>query len=309
MSDLAPIVIFTYRRIPIKLIESLRCNKISKYSILYIFSDGYKNETDKEDVLKVRKFIKNVDGFKETNVVERKRNYGLSSNIINGVITIIRKFGKIIVLEDDLVVSEDFLEYMNEALSFYKNDKKVWSISGYSPPLKCLKSYNKDVFLAPRVNSWGWATWKDRWENVDWDIKDWNNFKKSKDCIRRFNLGGNDLYKMLELQMLGKIDSWAIRWCYNQYKYGAYTLYPKYSKVKNIGFDSLGTHNDIRNDKWFVDISNKKVKFEHVCPDKEVISCFKNYYDLSFYSRIGYFLRKYGGYNIAKKIIRMFNLK
>ena len=298
----APVILFVYRRIPNKTIESLLKNKLSKDSKLFIFSDGYKNEIDKKDVLEVRKYLKTIKGFKEVTVIEREKNLGLAKNIINGVSEVINKYEKVIVLEDDLIVSNDFLEYMNNALEFYKNDQRIWSISGYTPNLKCLENYDKDVYLSVRANSWGWATWKDRWETIDWDIKDWENFKRDKVAIRKFNKGGNDMFRMLELQMLGKIDSWAIRWCYNQFKQGKYTIYPKYSKVFNNGFDDVGTHNSTGFEKWNTKISNKKIKFENIEYSEKIMCCFKDFYDLSLKTKIGYFLRKYGGYKIVKKL-------
>ena len=303
----SPIVLFTYRRIAKETIESLLKNSLAEKSELFIFSDGYKNEINKKDVLGVRKYLKTINGFKNITIIEREKNWGLAKNIINGVTRIINDYGKLIVLEDDLIVSSDFLEYMNEALEFYEKDKRIWSISGYTPNLKCLENYDKDVYLSVRANSWGWATWKDRWGSIDWDIKDWEEFKKDKIAIKRFNLGGNDMFKMLELQMLGKIDSWAIRWCYNQFKQKKYTVYPKYSKLRNVGFDSVGTHNNTTGfEKWDVETSDRKVKFEYVEVDETIIKCSKDFYDIGIQTKIGYFLRKYGGYQIVKKIIKGF---
>jgi len=297
-----PIILFTYRRIPEKTIKSLQSNKISRDSELFIFSDGYKNEIDKKDVLEVRKYLKTIKGFKNITIIEREQNWGLAKNIIKGVTEIINKYEKVIVLEDDLIVSNDFLEYMNGALEFYKDEKKIWSISGYTPPLKCLENYDRDVYISVRANSWGWATWKDRWKTIDWDIKDWKEFKKDKKGIKRFNLGGNDMFKMLELQMLGKIDSWAIRWCYNQFKQYKYTVYPKCSKIINIGFDNVGTHNSTGFEKWNSNLCNNKLKIENIELNEEILKDFKKFYDLSLKTRIGYFLRKYGGYNFVKKL-------
>lgn len=302
----SPVILFTYRRIPQKTIESLLRNSLAKKSELFIFSDGYKNETDKNDVLDVRRHLKTIKGFKEITIIEREKNWGLAKNIISGVAEIINKYGKVIVLEDDLIVSDDYLEFMNEALEFYKDDKNIWSISGYTPDLKCLKNYDKDVYLSVRANSWGWATWKDRWNSIDWEIKDWQKFKKNKEAIKKFNLGGNDMFKMLELQMLGKIDSWAIRWCYNQFKKGSYTIYPTCSKIKNIGFDDVGTHNSTGFEKWNNRLCNKKLKIENIELNEEIIKEFKQFYDLSLKTKTGYFLRKYGGYKIAKTVQKMF---
>ncbi len=298
----APIVIFTYRRDITDVINALLKNKLSEKSDLYIFSDGYKNNTDKQDVLSVRKALKDIKGFRSLQVYESEKNNGLANSIIDGVDLILNKYNNIIVMEDDLIVADNFLEYMNEALAFYEKEENIWSISGYTPNMKCLKNYNKDIYLTMRASSWGWATWKDRWESIDWEIKDWNNFKKNKIEIKEFNKSGNDMFKMLELQMLGKIDSWAIRWCYNQFKQRKYTIYPTKSKLVNIGFDNKGTHNSRGFERWNVEVSDIDVIFEKLVPDMKIMQCFKKHYDLQFATKIGYMLKKIGGYKLAKKL-------
>jgi len=302
----APIVMFAYRRIPQKTIESLLENKYAKDSYLYIYSDGFKNDIDKQDVLKVRQYLKTIKGFKSISIKEAPTNKGLADSIINGVSEIINKYEKVIVLEDDLIVSNNFLAYMNEALDFYQNDKKIWSISGYGPKLPCLEKYEKDVYLSPRASSWGWASWKDRWNSVDWDVKEFQKLKKNKQMRKQFELGGDDLYKMLELQVLGKIDSWAIRWCYSQFLQKMYTVYPVKSKVLNVGFENMqSTHTSGSGKKWDVTLNSDKLKLKKLEPDENIIKNFKEFYSLSFFTEMGYFLRKHGGYNLAKRTCRL----
>jgi hypothetical protein len=302
--NLSPIVLFTYRRVPKETIKSLLQNKLAKKSELYIFSDGYKSEVDRKDVIEVRKYLKSIKGFGSVEVIEAEVNKGLANSIISGVSEVIHKYGKVIVLEDDLIVSTDFLEYMNEALEFNKDDERIWSISGYSPKLLCLEDYEKDLYLSPRGSSWGWATWKDRWDSVDWDVKDFEKLKQDKQMRSQFEQAGNDMYKMLELQMLGKIDSWAIRWCFSQFLQNKYTVYPVKSKIVNNGFsDSLGTHNSGDNTKWQTLLNHEKVEFEELKVNDEIIQCYKRYHDLSLFTKIGYMLKKYGGYKMIKKLI------
>lgn len=304
MTSKAPIVIFTYRRKIDKLVESLLKNNLSSKSELFIFSDGYKNNIDKVDVLKVRESLKNISGFKRITIEESTRNNGLANSVINGVSNIIKEYGKVIVLEDDLVVADNFLDYMNEALEFYKNNQKIWSISGYTPQLKCLHSYDRDIFLSLRASSWGWATWQDRWEKIDWEIKDWEVFKSDKIAISNFNLGGNDMFSMLKIQKLGKIDSWAIRWCYNQFKYNTYTVYPKNSKVLNYGFDENATHNSNDYERWHVELSNETVQFKNIELDESILKCFADKYNLEMKTKLGYILKQYGGYRLVKNLMK-----
>jgi hypothetical protein len=303
-NKLAPIVLFTYRRVPKETIESLLQNELSSQSELFIYSDGYKTDADKNDVSEVREYLKTIKGFKSVTIKEAEKNKGLASSIIGGVSDVVNKYGKVIVLEDDLIVSSDFLEYMNDALEFYKSDDRIWSISGYGPKLPCLENYDKNLYLSPRASSWGWASWKDRWNSVDWDVKDFEKLKQDNQMRKQFELGGDDIYKMLELQMLGKIDSWAIRWCFSQFLQNTYTVYPVKSKIVNDGFsDAKGTHNSGNSFKWDVKASDYKVKFENLEIDTCIRNCWKSYHDLGLYTKVGYFLKKYGGYKYAKKVI------
>lgn len=303
---LSPIVLFSYRRIPNRTIESLLKNSLAIESELYIFSDGHKNEVDKQDVLEVRKHLKKIDGFKNITLIESSNNKGLANSIIEGVTKIIDEYGKVIVLEDDLIVSNDFLEYINGALDFYEKDGKIWSIAGYAPELPCLKESRDELYLSPRGSSWGWATWRDRWQTVDWNVTDWQEFKKDKEAIERFNLGGNDMYKMLELQMLGKLDSWAIRWCYSQFRQEKYTIYPVKSKIINDGFsDNKGTHNSGSYEKLTMKLNHEAVKFQKLKLKEKIVECFKLFHNLSLKTQIGYTLKKFGGYQLTKKFMNI----
>lgn len=258
---LSPIILFVYNRPEHtkKTVEALKLNHLASDSLLFIFSDGYKNEKDRKNVEEVRSFISTISGFKEIKITLRDKNLGLADSVISGVTQIINEYGKVIVLEDDIVTSPYFLNFMNEALNFYKDDKRIYSISGYNFPIKIPKSYHHKIYISPRPSSWGWGTWKDRWEIVDWRISDYDNFINNKAEIKKFNLGGEDLTRMLKRQMSGEINSWAIRWTYAHYKGSGYCLFPIMSLAKNIGADSSGVHTKKTN-KYSVDIYNNGYK-------------------------------------------------
>jgi len=247
--NLSPILLFTYKRLDtLRLtVAALQQNYLAKESELFIFSDAAKNSEDESDINKVRNYIKEIDGFKKIHIYEADNNKGLANSIISGVSSIIKEYTKVIVLEDDLLTSANFLTYMNQALDFYQNKSKVFSIAGYTIPMKVPPDYNYKTYFLPRASSWGWATWKDRWENIDWQVNSFSEFKKDKAKINAFNGGGSDMYEMLQKQMNGTIDSWAIRWCYDQFRSGSYTLCPVKSKVKNIGFNNSATHTNVFN--------------------------------------------------------------
>ncbi len=243
----APVVLFVYNRLDhtMNVIESLSKNLLANETDLYIFSDAAKTEKGLEKVEAVRQYIRKTDwreNFQKVTIVEAEKNKGLAKSIIGGVTSILEEYKKVIVVEDDLVLSPYFLQYMNDALDYYKDVQDVWSISGYSFPMKSLSKYPHDIFYSYRGSSWGWATWLDRWVKTDWEVKDYPRLMADKEWQKRFNRGGADLTGMLGMQMEGKINSWAIRWVFTQSNLGMYTVYPKHSYILNDGCDGSGTH-------------------------------------------------------------------
>ena len=243
--NLSPIAFFVYNR-PFhtkKSIESLVRNNLAGNSDLFIFSDAAKDDSVLEDVKEVRKFIKTISGFKNIEIIEREKNLGLANSIINGVTSVIERYGKVIVIEDDLICSTNFLRFINEALEFYEDKKKIFSVTGYNYPERLMKiprNYNYDVYFCPRCSSWGWGTWKDRWEKADWKLKNIDEFLKNKKLRKEYSYSGEDKIDMLIAQIQGKIDSWATRWEYTQFINNGYTVYPVKSFINNIGFDGTG---------------------------------------------------------------------
>jgi hypothetical protein len=243
-AELAPVALFVYNRPEHtrRTVESLRANELAQRSDLFVFADGAKSEPAASAVREVRRFIHAIRGFKSVTVIERDRNFGLAGSVINGVTQLSNTFGRVIVMEDDLLTTPDFLEFMNRALGRYECETKILSVSGFNFALSVPEEYRYDAFCSYRSSSWGWGTWKDRWQTVDWDVSDYASFQADKSRRRLFNLGGQDLSRMLDLQMAGKIDSWAIRWAYAHFTKGGMALLSTVAKVKNIGLDGSGVH-------------------------------------------------------------------
>ncbi len=242
--QLAPIILFVYNRPEhtIQTIEALKRNNLATKSILYVFSDAAKKGKDRDKVSEVRNIIVRLDGFKEINIIEASQNIGCADSIIQGISHVMERYGKAIIVEDDIVTVPNFLEFMNEALDIYEGDKNIFSISGYNVPMKYQAEYDKDVFLSYRYSSWGWATWKDRWKEADWSVKGWEEVFNKKEVNKLFRRGGDDLPYILKAQMNGTIDAWDIRWYYSHFKKNRFTVFPVKSLVENIGFDGTGIH-------------------------------------------------------------------
>lgn len=294
---LAPIIIFAFNR-PEALkntIHSLLQNEEAKDSDLYIFVDGARPNKagEVEKVQAVQDIVKRITGFKSIHYTFSEKNKGLGNSIIQGVTQVINQYGKAIVLEDDLVFANNFLSYMNQGLERYEKEEKVFSICGYSNKIKVPKGYEYDTYFCTRSSSWGWGTWADRWNSVDWELKDWNKYSKMKRAFNKW--GGSDCWKMLNDWRHRKNKSWAIRFCFAQFLQDKLSLFPILSKVRNEGFDGEGTNCK----KWsrfkyeFDRTSNKQIKFPaNTILDKELYKSAMAYHGIliRIYSRIMYLI-------------------
>lgn len=242
--SLSPVIIFVYSRLEHtkKLVTSLNDNKLLKESDVFVFSDSSNNDEIQREVLKVRNFVKSNIFSKNLKIIERKENFGLSKNIISGLNEVFLKYDKAIIIEDDLILSPYFLNYMNDALSIYSDSTEVASISGYMYPIKSEKFSNRYFFLN-LVESWGWATWKRAWQEMRLDSKELKEEIIYKNKKKMFSLNNKfDYFQMLEDNILKKNDSWAVRWYASTFLKGMITLFPNKSFVQNIGMDSSGEH-------------------------------------------------------------------
>lgn len=241
---LAPIVLFTFRRLDLlsKTIESIKNCRLVNDSILHVYSDGGRNEVEMNEVQNVRNFLKSISGFKEIIIHERPCNWGVDYNLIEGLKEVAELYDQFIIIEDDLIFSANFLEFMNDALNFYKPFTNIISVNGFNYIKKFPIDYDFDTYLSKRSWSWGWGSWSNRIKNVDWEVKDFNEFITNKRLQNQFNKGGSDLTKMLIETMTGKIRTWDIRLFYHQFKYNLLSVYPIISKSTNIGFNQNATH-------------------------------------------------------------------
>lgn len=279
MSKIAPIVLFTYNRLwhTQQTVEALQKNELANESALFIYSDGGKDEKSCEQVSELRAFIKTIVGFKSIHIVAREKNYGLADNIIDGVTEIVNKFGRIIVLEDDMVTSPYFLRYMNSNLELYKDDDRVASIHGYLYPI------NQELlnpFFIKGSDCWGWATWKEKWALFEKDGFQLLKELESKNITYEFDFNGSYPYtKMLKDQIAGKNNSWAIRWYASAFLKNMMTLYPKNSYVHNIGLDGSGEHCGTTN-KFLshLEYNDQEFDFIDVQENTKIKTLFENYF-------------------------------
>lgn len=243
---LTPIILFIYNRPnhTKQTLEALSNNTLASQSDLFIFADGPKNTASKEQlesIKQTRKVAASEKWCKTVTLIEFETNKGLARSIIEGVTEIINKYGKAIILEDDIVTGKYFLEYMNEALEKYQGNKEVWHVTGWRDPIKHTKK-NKAYFY-PTMDCWSWATWADRWQNYKKDAAYYKSI--FTDSMKKaFNIDGADPYMWLQIEenISGKINTWAIFWYATIFLKHGLCIAPTTSLCKNIGFDNSGVH-------------------------------------------------------------------
>jgi GT2 family glycosyltransferase len=240
--QLAPIVLFVYNRPEHtrKTIEALKRNPLAAQSELMIFSDGPKRENDWRKVREVREFLTGVSGFQRISVRESEVNRGLANSIIEGVTSVINEYGRVIVLEDDILTSPYFLTYMNDALEFYAHEEQVMHVSGYMYPVD--PQGLGEAFFCPIPSPWGWGTWKRAWRFFKKDVEETRRtFSKAK--IYQFNLNGvHNFWEQVQHNWQGKADTWAIFWHLTIFTEKGLCLTPSHSMTQNIGHDGTGVH-------------------------------------------------------------------
>ena len=298
----APIALFTYNRADHtrQAVESLLRNAEAKDTDLFIFSDGPKNEKAAKEVKANREFVRTITGFKSITIIEREKNWGLSKNLIEGITKINNKFGRVIVVEDDLVVSPFFLRYMNDGLEKYEHDERVASISAFLNPID---GDIPNTFFLRYFACWGWATWKRAWDLLNTDSRDL--LKKLRWKKNDFNIGGTGpFYGILYCDKVELNDSWAVRFYASCFLAGKLHLFPNQTMAIQTGMDGSGTHSKAgeRNPYQNMTISNTPVNLGDIRVEEnkmmyEAFSLFYgdgvNRYSLkNLYSRFKSFIRR-----------------
>jgi FkbM family methyltransferase len=248
--SLAPIVLFVYNRPwhTEQTLNALMQNELANQSVLFIYADGIKESANKEElknIQDVRQIIRGTKWCKEVTIVESEINKGLADSIIEGVTKVVNKFGKIIVLEDDIVTSKGFLRYMNDALNIYENEEMVFHVSGYMFPVK---KKLPDTFFYNTASCWGWGTWKRAWLFFNNDPDFLLSSIENRSLKKEFNIDDSyDFYGQLEANKNGSLKTWAVKWYASFFLQKGFALHPYPSLTNNIGHDGLGENCGISN--------------------------------------------------------------
>jgi len=241
----APIVLFVYSRPDHtrQTLEALSANDLASSSVLYIFADGAKENASVEDVDKVketRTIVRSKKWCNEVHVIEADVNKGLAKSVVDGVTQIVSQYGRIIVLEDDLITSKGFLRYMNNALDLYESEEKVMHISGYMFPVK---AHLPTTFFYKQASCWGWATWSNRWKLLETSAGQLKDKLVKTGKINSADIDStNQFLNQLQANIDGTLKTWGVLWHFSVFIRGGLCLHPGKSLVQNIGLDNTGTN-------------------------------------------------------------------
>lgn len=285
--SLAPIILFAYNRPwhTEQVLQALKENELADQSHLIIFVDGPKEDatSDQKQLIEQVKVVAQKESWCKTVELHfAEKNIGCRDSIIQGISQVLQQYDAAIVLEDDIVTSPFFLHFMNRCIEFYRNYKAVYSISGMNLPetrMTLPKDYNYDVFVSLRQLNSGWATWSDRWNQINWNLDFVPDFVQNKALIESYSRGGDDLMPMLIDQLKGRSDAWDIQFTYNHFIHHAVSIIPRYSYIDNIGGDGTGIHHLDINVKLRFDL-NKSIQeprlLDVIYEDKRIINAFYN---------------------------------
>lgn len=206
---------------------------------IFVFLDGPRNDADKQCSDQIETMLESYRNtqFPRMKIIRRDKNYGCRENIVQGITEVISKYGRVIIIEDDILVSKTFLKFMDAALDFYDNDHRIWCIDGFHDyTFKVPKDYKHDLYLVAYMSAaWGWATWKDRWEKVDFDMHDWPEYNKSPENVEKLDSVSYVLRHWLDAQYNGTLKTWDVQCWYHMVKNNYYAIEPRYQLSKNIG--------------------------------------------------------------------------
>lgn len=280
----APIALFVFNRPDHtrKTLEALAANYGASDSELTIFCDAARKPEEIKLTEEVQAIARNATGFKSVHVVAHQKNMGCAASIIAGVTEVLERHDRIIVIEDDILTAPATLRFLNAGLEKYQDYKTVFNVTAWAPPMEesdIPNDYPYDILFVPRFNCWGWAIWKDRWRQIDWNMSDYETFRNSPALQKAYaHFGTKELVNLVHRQMRGEINSWAVRADYSRFKHRLVSACPFFSFTRNIGFDGSGTHCHTVNPATAQKQSVEKKEFHfpnHILYDERLVYTFK----------------------------------
>ncbi len=235
----APVALFVYNRADNtrRTLEALARNTLARNTQVYVFSDGGKDAKSWALVNEVRKVVSDFAGaFARFELVARSENIYLERNITEGIAQVFAEHNRIIVLEDDIVTSPYYLQYMNQAFELYEDVPRVMHVAGFTN----LALPDAPFYFTPHMSGWGWGTWRDRWNGhfLHYKTREEALAGLTSDDENALQYGGVfPCLKSLDKRPI----PWDICWEIAIHRAKGLCLTPGRTMVRNIGL-SNGTH-------------------------------------------------------------------
>lgn len=283
------IVVFAYNR-PDHLkrtLDALSENPGAPETRLVLYLDGAKEARHEIKVAEVFTIADNEKRFLKKELIKRSKNFGLFQNIKQGIDEVLSCSDSVVVLEDDTVPAPSFYSFLKKGLFHYKNDTRIFSLSGYQYPTNYFPNLDQDAYFSRRFSCWGWAIWKDRWSSVNWTQPTHKEFIRDKIFVQKLSQASNDLPELVCDALLGRNQSWSIFPAMTQVRNGKYSIHPQISLVSNWGFDGSGVHsNSSKNHIDRVDMA-----YEHIWkwpenPYPQQVDAISEHFKNSFFRKI-----------------------
>lgn len=300
MEKIIPIVLFTFNRYDHtkKVLEALKINKID---LLIVYIDGPRNDQDYKESNKIHNYVNSIE-WCQTIVNRSENNKGLARSIKSGLNEVFLEYSEAIILEDDCVPTEDFYEYMKYNLEKYRNTKKIMCINGYKYPYKLPSNYKYSTYITEIATSWGWATWKDRWQSFNDSHEYYGRLIRNKKFVKRVNNINEGLIPMLKFQFIGIVNSWAIFWTLNIIENNSYCIAPTNSKIVNIGMDGSGTHSRYNKKFALIEEKDNYLELDNLGINKEIQIRERDFFKQTSFQKIKNFIFQY---KIMKKLYKL----
>ncbi len=290
----APIALFAFNRPAhlARIVASLAANAQAEHSDLWVFCDGPRRLDDEAAVREVRRVAAGISGFASVRVIERQSNAGLAASVMAGVTQLCDSAGRAIVVEDDLVLSPHFLEFVNQGLDRFADHERAMQVTGYMFPR--VSAGLPESFFTRLPSSWGWGTWRRAWQKMDTDAEILLSRIRSRGLGRTMDLDcPSGFLNMLRHQVAGHLDSWAIRWYASLLLANGLTLRPARSLVQNGGMDGSGIHCK-STDMFDVELAQQPVRYYPERVEEHVggVEAIQAFYGATHKSLVGRAMRR-----------------
>lgn len=300
MNDKAPVIVSVYNRFEHfkKCISALSDNTLAKESDLFIISDSWKNEKDRNAVEIIRDYCKTIEGFRSVTLIAREANLGAYNSICSGIEQVLQKYNSFIFLEDDIYVSGFFLSFMNEGLKTFTNDKSVLAICGNTWPIRFPLAYKADIYIGLRFSPWGFAMWRDRWNTINKGKFDrYSQIATNKKLYKKALFKGNDFISLLKDDSTGKITALDMRIAYHELVNNLRCIFPRVSLTDNFGCDGSGENCGTTN-RYRVQVRNSIAGDIYINPKIQA--------NVFVLQRLRKFINFHDGVNLTKLLKRIY---